>query len=725
MAEQESRQQNRAFLQQLERQRRQKPCLRTIDLRGKVSGECQSYQIGTLTHYLDDRSYVLLKQLLERAGGQYTVGVYEALLEALKRFKASTESESESESEATIPQPTDAHMPELIRLDQAIRRREIRIQLVTPLQLKSGDVLYNASSVNMTSTAVRITMKRTFNLEQDQIVAVSFKELQAYAPADLLIDLPYKLVRLQHTEKYSFAVMMYCGDDDPALMNWWHNWLEQQNAGIDSSNELFNLTQQFYLRLFCRSLASPLLWISAKPQTTTVKVLHLLPAAEHTLGMISKTSGTINLPAEKDLSLSIGVIQKAQLHTAKPQDLDAVASIIQATSERQPLLLFQHNPISLDVTSFSSELAVIRAIDSEAAEQLTEQLSNMNGLLHITDIQGSAITLSNQPVANAPVVAQTISVKLPEPKTLRHYIRRSDDRLVIRTPITLQLGEQFFELNTNEVSVHGMSVRLPPEIEVSNGIRATILFHRWQQQSPKLALNAVPYIVRNVHCWSNGTDLGLQRVSEHCSPEVNSFFRKTIAENRVKLALCYDDVLLSQQSRIFSGLLSQYWQGIPLFFGMDIHQKRILQAVGLTEQNVTLSDASFWEALNARAGRLTTLIKPQLSDERDSVTFGLYAYQQEQSDWVIMIDSDFDTPASKALFINKAIRAAKKRFFHCHLVPLKSGSMQDEQDLLAQLNNIPRNLIHRVRAVRYGLSNLFAVGHLTDIQAVIEVTYLP
>lgn len=88
-----------------------------------------------------------------------------------------------------------------------------------PLQLKSGDVLYSASS------AVRITMKRTFNLEQDQIVAVSFTELQAHAPADLLIDLPYKLVRLQHTEKYSFALMVYCADDDRALINFWHNWL--------------------------------------------------------------------------------------------------------------------------------------------------------------------------------------------------------------------------------------------------------------------------------------------------------------------------------------------------------------------------------------------------------------------------------------------------------------------------------------------------------------------
>lgn len=720
MAEQDSRQQNHAFLQQLERQRRQKPCLRHIDLRGKVAGECQPYKIGSLTHYLDDRSYVLLKQLMERAGGQYTVGVYEALLEALKRFKALSATET-----AAAPQPNDDLAPELIRLDQAIRRREIRIQLVTPLQLKSGDVLYSASSVDLTSSAVRISMKRTFHLEQGQVVAVSFPGLQAQAPTDLLIDLPYKLVRLQHTEKYSFAVMAYCGDDDPALMNWWHNWLEQQNAAIDSNNELFNLAQQFYLRIFCRSLPSPLLWLNATPQQTTVKRLHQLPAAEYTLAAASQSSGNVCLPADTETEITVGVMQSKQLRLARSDNHDAFAEVIQATSEAQPLLLFQRQPIHLDIAAFRLELEVIRAIDSEAAEQLTEQLSTMNSLLHITDIQSITTHLSVQKALSSPLFSKPVSVALPEPENLRHYIRREDDRLVIRTPVTLLLGEQSFELITNEVSVNGLSVRLPPEIEVTNGMRVTVHFQRWQQQSPKLALNAVPYIVRNVKCWSNGTDLGLQRVAAHCPAEVNTFFRKNIEENRSKLALCYDDMLLSQQSRIFSSLLSQYWRGIPLFFGMDSEQKRSLHAVGLTEHNVALSNESLWKAVNVRAGRLTSEIKPQLSDERDSVTFGLYAYLNGQQDWVIITDNDLDDATAKTLFINKALRAPEQHFFHCHLVALKSGCLQDEQDLLAQLNNIPRNLIHRVRAVRNGLSHLFAVGHLTDIRAVIEATYQP
>lgn len=720
MAETEGRQQNQAFLQQMERQRRQKICQRNIDLRGKVPGECQAYEIGGLTHYLDDRAYTLIKQLMERNTGQYTVGVYEGLLEGMKRLKALSAIETE-----TIAPPSEDHSPALIRLDQAIRRREIRIQLVTPLHLQIGDLSYHASSVDLTSSAVRVTMKRTFTLNQDDVVNVTFSDLLTQAPADLLVDLPYRIVRLQHTEKYSFAVLGYCGQEDPALMTWWHSWLQQRNAAIDSANELFNLAQQFYLRLFCRSLASPLLWLAQHTANTAVEVSHLLPAAENTLALISQPSGKVSLPTVSEQATGAVTVVDHQLQTHDLSNLDAAQPSLQSLTENQSLLLYQHQAVAIDTKHFSSEIDVIRAIDSEAADTLTAHLAAIKSLFSLTDVsaildQNPATPTKNQPSAGH----DQQQITLPPPETLRHYIRRGDDRLVIRTPITLQVEGNQFDLTTNEVSVNGLSVRLPANAEVTNGMRVTLHFHRWQQQSPKLALDAVPYHIRNVQCWSNGTDLGLQRVIEHCSAEVNTYFRNTINENRAKLAMCYDDVLLSQKSRIFSGLLSKYWQNIPLFFGMDDQQRRILQAVGLTEQNLDSSDADFWLALNARAGRLTTEIKPQLSDERDIETFGLYAYQQQHQEWVITTDAEFEDAAAKRFFILKALQAPRQHFFHCHLVPLKSGCVQEEQDLLAQLNNIPKNHIHKVRNLRSDLFNIFAVGHLTDVRQLIKAVYL-
>jgi len=61
--------QNKAFLRQYEIQRLNKTCNRIVDLRGKVAGECQAYTFGDRTHYLDDRAYLLAKQLLDNFNG--------------------------------------------------------------------------------------------------------------------------------------------------------------------------------------------------------------------------------------------------------------------------------------------------------------------------------------------------------------------------------------------------------------------------------------------------------------------------------------------------------------------------------------------------------------------------------------------------------------------------------------------------------------------------------
>ena len=105
MATESSKAQNQAFLAQLERQRLQKPCQRIIDLRGKVTGECQPYEFGDVTHYLDDRSYLILKQLVERMGGHYTVGVYEALMQAIRQFQ------QQSQQQQPTPVEDDGVMP--------------------------------------------------------------------------------------------------------------------------------------------------------------------------------------------------------------------------------------------------------------------------------------------------------------------------------------------------------------------------------------------------------------------------------------------------------------------------------------------------------------------------------------------------------------------------------------------------------------------------------------
>lgn len=170
MATESSKNQNQLFLAQLERQRLQKPCQRIIDLRGKVSGECQPYEFGDLTHYLDDRNYLILKQLVERMNGSYTVGVYEALLQTVRQFQ--------QQSQQAPNTATDDNSLLLLRLDQPVRRQAQRVLLTLPVTIETAQLSYHAMTLDISADAIRVSMKQASTLEKNDTVQVSLSTSQ-------------------------------------------------------------------------------------------------------------------------------------------------------------------------------------------------------------------------------------------------------------------------------------------------------------------------------------------------------------------------------------------------------------------------------------------------------------------------------------------------------------------------------------------------------------------
>ena len=69
---------DRRFLLKMELKRLARPCIRVIDLRGKVDGECKLYHHAGKEHYLDDIAIDTFEQQV-RLFGEYTLGVYEAV----------------------------------------------------------------------------------------------------------------------------------------------------------------------------------------------------------------------------------------------------------------------------------------------------------------------------------------------------------------------------------------------------------------------------------------------------------------------------------------------------------------------------------------------------------------------------------------------------------------------------------------------------------------------
>lgn len=719
-------QQNQAFLDQLERQRLNKPCLRVIDLRGKVSGECQPYLIDGREHFLDDRAYLLLNRLIERGGNGLTVGVYETLMKALRKLDAQQTATIEDDEQPLLKrQPGD---PQLLPFDQPVTRREIRIRHSTPLEIHAGDVVYHAGSLDISTQAIRASMKRAFTLQTGQAVRVSFPAFQQETDEVAFHDIAFFIKSIDHTQTHSRLILIRETADHQDFTQWLEQWVADHSSpdSVDLDSALFNIAREFYLRLLCLGLSTPLCWLDDKTQA--VRFFHLMPATQHFVASL----GTLRPSLFEALPLIsthaatpqlVCVTDRNEVITASFDDKADIRSVIVSYQQQgRVLLLLEKQPAAFAEQQLAETLSIIAGEDKSRAEHLKSQLESISTVVLISDISTMA---TNLPAINvtalAPFPTQTLQQPLPQPQTLKLFINRERDRYVIHTPIRLHTAHAQFDLTTNEVSTHGLSVKMAGDQKLTPDSRVFLDFTRWDQQS-KLDLTKIPYVVRNQTVWQGEKRLGLERMRHNCRPEINAFFDRVLDKNRPSLQVRHDDIAQSHQSRLFATELSRELSETVLFFGMDANNQRILQAVGVTAANKADSLQSFWEALSLFAPRLTETIKPLSANPESPVSIGIYAYRF-QNDWQISTEMLMENAQSKSLFIHRALAAPEQLFLHCTLVPSRPEALDAETDLRQQLLGLRRHSSHKVREIRETLHSLFAVGQLRDIRPLIEAVY--
>lgn len=724
----ERSQQNQAFLDRLERQRRNKPCLRIIDLRGRVSGECQPYLIDGREHYLDDRAYLLLKRLIERQGNGLTVGVYEALMKALKKLDSQQAPAADDDDNARPLLQRLAGDPQILPFDEPVTRREIRIRHNTPLEIHAGEMVYHAGSLDISTQAIRASMKRAYTLQTGQAVNVSFPEFPQQETDPAFTDIPFFIKSIEHTATHSQLILIRETDDHQNFTHWLEQWVAEHSTAnsVDLDNALFNIAREFYLRLLCLGLSTPLCWLD--DEAKAVRFFHLMPAsqpfADKLAGLRPSLFEALPLMTPKPRHPQLVCITDNDLvFTADFADTAAVRGILgQYQQNGRIMLLLEKQPADFAPRSLSETLAIIAQEDKSRAETLQHQLDTVSSVVLISDITalGQHLPALNLP-PDTPFPAQTLAPPLPHPRTLKLFISRERERYVINTPIHLQTAHAQFDLTTNEVSTHGLSVKMAGDQKLTPNSRVFVDFTRWDQQS-KLDLTRIPYVVRNQTVWQGEKRLGLERMRHNCRPEINAFFDRILEKNRPSLRVRNDDIAQSQQSRLFATELSRHLTETVLFFGMDADNQRILQAVGATAVNQAEALASFWQALSLFAPRLTESIKPFSAEPATSVSLGIYAYRYHD-DWQISTDPLLENTQQKSLFIHRALAAPEQLFLHCTLVPVRPETLDAETDLRQQLLGLRRHSGHKVREIRETLHSLFAVGQVRDIRRLIEAIY--
>lgn len=725
---------NQAFLLEQERLRMRKPSTLAIDLRNKVAGECQPYIFGGVTHYLDDRGYLLAKRLIERFDGRYTIGVYELVLKSIKTLSKAEPLPAITPNRAVISLEHDP--VQMLAVDTVSRREALRILYTTEIEIRNGDILYHATTLDMSENALRVVMKRAYTLNKGDSVSISFSEFSLQTSSELFADIPHQIIGLEQDDRRSYLILKRLDGADPILVNWFEDWTKQHQplARLNVDDQLLNLVHDYYLRLYHRVIKKPLLWLASLDHSDPIKTIHLSAESEPVLTHLRDRNGGITL---EQLPITELISQPNSTYLvfiyANESGVNYLVVNAEQTEQLQlalsanaaQVIQLQSHAIHLSASHFERDLAALAEHDPKEAEHLRHSLSGVTHLISLSDITSSCQYFTHIVQTDTALKAleyrSTFSARQPTPTSLHRHIRRRDDRFLIRTDISLHLLNEYLTVSTNDVSELGLSIQLSGHFPVAEGTVLRINFLRWQTQTDQVKLTDVPYVVRRMQYWEGNTSLGLERNVMACGEKQNQFFAEVIEDNKDQLAIEHHDSFETQASKVFGDQLAKVLPNIPFYLALDKDKQRIIQAVASTEANQAAHVTPLWSRLNDYAAEMLDLVRVSVDDPSTSTGFGVYCYIDNAEQWHIEMDFQFSTAEQKQRFIHRALAAKQAHFYHCDLTALKQHSLLKEADLDQQLGRLRRHSPHHTKQIREATQTILAVGDLTDISAVIRV----
>ncbi len=195
---------DRRFLLKMELKRLARPCIRVIDLRGKVDGECEVFEHDGRQHFLDSIARETFEQQV-RIFGQYTLGVYEAVHRTENNLKLMREEarNAPAESEEKDEKPAaDRFMAPLTSLMSYPKRDDERMNYAVALELfteHNNSVL--ATSVDISRSGMRVKLNSDYLFKPNEKLSVYFRGMEAEYALDKKHGINYQIVEIAREHK--------------------------------------------------------------------------------------------------------------------------------------------------------------------------------------------------------------------------------------------------------------------------------------------------------------------------------------------------------------------------------------------------------------------------------------------------------------------------------------------------------------------------------------------
>ena len=542
------------LLVKMELNRIMTPCYKSVDLRGRVNGECREYELEGITHWLDDVAFNAYHKSI-RKYGSYTEGVWEALNNTRNNFRVMQQRGTPQKEVDTKSSFFDA---DPIKLGYDLKRLENRMRISTQIEihLANKQQVVHGLSVDLSTSGARFKVPSFFDYKLGEIITVRFVELfKEYEISGLDAQIEYRILAVDESydnDAIKFLRVLRLSETDAidrviaeSLSN------NRKKATHDNQDKIIRARTRAYEHAYLKHSCSLPLFFSGNELKIALITENNLPLWQYwhdernqqALGTLfsEQRMATLTKPGIHDSNNVLYAFK----HEYKDKTL--FFSMMMPEAKPDERKLFWHIGAKRDswkvfrlwMFELSTDERRALASHSEELSQRSRNLTHFGILQEISDLQSAHDYLFvDKPDLSSKAINPFCHPRKVHGMPMGVYFdarsRRKEPRYHFRTPLTLIDSEgKRYSGFTVDMSKRGLSVIVEEPISMKVQDKITIDFDELKLYDKDLPLDSVPYQLIRLSPEGRRVQLMLEETSS--TMKIIAFFNSVIEHNRDKL----------------------------------------------------------------------------------------------------------------------------------------------------------------------------------------------
>jgi len=722
------------------------PCTKTIDLRGRVKGQCHQYDLDGYSHWLDDVAINTYHKCIERFGS-YTEGVWEALTNTRNNFRVLHKNQLSNADETNIGKENSTlFSAKLVRFGHYLTRSENRLRMSTQVTvlLPNGNLIHGTSS-DLSSSGARIKVPTAFEYGLGQIIQVSFPSLAKDTGIKALnADFPYRILGIHDSEESdSYRWLRLKIETDHAVIA---QAIEEKlnrnkrRTVHDQKDQIVRARTQGYEHCFLKHTTNIPLFFSQDKLKYAVITDHNEALWKHWHD--EKNQPVINhlFKPERMQYLTKPGLKASRIHfysfKHEHDGKELFYSMMSSEGTQEERQLFWH--IGAKRKSWKVNRLSLFELNQEDKDRLLTVAPEMEDVLSTMTHMGVLTEISLPETQKDYLLTEKPNLEAKALNPYRHptapicqapalYFdaapRRAEPRFNYETLVTLT-HPSFGEITgkTLDISINGLSIQLNKPAPLTKKSNVKITFNDLQELDKNTPLSKITYHVLKIA--ADGLTLQLHIEDSVQTQKSKAFLGRLIEHNIERLPVDNEKLPSMDMLRIMHQLLLNKLTTTPFFIEKDNHKVKT-RCIGvnfpLNRLNKIWQQLGGDNSLNLEPifkSRVQALLVDPLRSPANK-----YSHHHEIYIAVIIkegqIKSVFTRMLQEFSSYNDRLTFIKKAKAHGEFLAIRVTTTAVKNPLSStseeEISQLAQAAIHYARALEDELSSIVGCGEIADI----------